>query len=102
MTRPHTPKTTPKTTPKEGIQVHGDGNKYVGLWVTSDNHVRQRLLPDERYVEARGSNERAYTGRYKVTGDDIEYWDDTGFTADGNFRDDILYHGGMVMHRASE
>lgn len=82
--------------------MHRDDEKYVGLWVTSDRRVRQRLLADERYVEARGSDERAYTGRYRVTGDDIEYWDDSGFTADGRFRDDVLYHGGMVMHRVAD
>jgi hypothetical protein len=75
---------------------------YLGLWVTADNRVRQRLLPNGRYVEARGDNESAYTGRYRVTDDHIEYWDDSGFTADGEFRDDVLYHGGMVMHRATD
>lgn len=25
--------------------------------------------------------------------------DDTGFSADGDFRDGVLYHGGMVMYR---
>ncbi len=75
------------------------GHPYVGLWVTGDGRIRQRLLPNGRYVEARGNNELAYQGRYEVTGDHIEYWDDTGFTADGEFVDDVLYHGGMVMHR---
>ncbi len=56
---------------------------YVGLWVTEDRHIRHELLPDNRYVEARGNRERAYLGRYQVTGSHIEYWDDTGFTADG-------------------
>ena len=72
---------------------------YVGLWVTEDRHIRHELLPDNRYVEARGNRERAYLGRYQVTGSHIEYWDDTGFTADGDFRDGILYHAGMVLHR---
>lgn len=73
---------------------------YVGLWVTADNHVRQELLPTGRYVEARGTREAAYTGRYEITGDHIEYWDDSDFQADGEFRDDVLHHGGMVMHRS--
>lgn len=34
-----------------------------------------------------------------VTGDHIDYWDDTGFTADGDFVEGILYHGGMVLRR---
>lgn len=75
---------------------------YVGLWVTEDGHVRHELLPDNRYVEARGNRERAYTGRYEVTGDHIEYWDDTGFTADGDFVDGVLYHGGMVLARREQ
>lgn len=72
---------------------------YVGMWVTEDGHVRHELLPNNRYDEARGDRESAYQGRYEVTGDHIEYWDDTGFTADGDFRDDVLYHGGMVLYR---
>ena len=73
---------------------------YVGMWVTDDGGVRHELLPDNRYDEARGSRESAYRGRYEVTGTHIEYWDDTGFTADGDFIDDnTLHHGGMVLRR---
>ena len=72
---------------------------YVGLWVTQDGHIRHELLPNGRYVEARGTRERAYEGRYEVTGTHIEYWDDTGFTADGDFIDDVLHHAGMILYR---
>ncbi|WP_422013961.1 Atu4866 domain-containing protein [Reyranella sp.] len=73
---------------------------YVGLWVTADGYVRHNLLPDSRYDEARGTRESAYRGRYEVTGTRIEYWDDTGFTADGVFVDeDTLHHGGMILYR---
>lgn len=72
---------------------------YSGLWVTADGHIRHELLPNGRYVEARGEREAAYEGRYLVLGDHIEYRDDTGFTADGDFRDGILYHAGMVLYR---
>jgi hypothetical protein len=72
---------------------------YVGMWVTEDGHVRHNLLPNGRYDEARGSRESAYQGRYRVTGDHIDYWDDTGFTADGTFIDGVLHHGGMVLYR---
>lgn len=34
-----------------------------------------------------------------MTGDHIDYVDDTGFTADGEFRNGILYHAGMVLCR---
>jgi hypothetical protein len=73
---------------------------YVGLWVTDDNRVRHELLPNGRYDEARGTRESAYRGRYEVTGTHIEYWDDTGFTADGDFVDEnTLHHGGMILRR---
>jgi len=72
---------------------------YVGMWHTEDGHIRHELLPNGRYVEARGSRESAYQGRYEVRGDHIDYWDDTGFTADGKFVDDVLYHAGMVLYR---
>jgi hypothetical protein len=72
---------------------------FVGLWVTADGHIRHELLASGRYVEARGNRERAYQGRYTVTGNHIDYWDDTGFTADGDFNGDVLHHAGMVLHR---
>jgi hypothetical protein len=76
------------------------GHPYVGMWVTADGHIRQQLLANGRYDEARGSRESAYRGRYEVRGTDIFYWDDTGFTADGKFVDnDVLHHGGMIFHR---
>ena len=64
---------------------------YVGLWVTGDGHVRHELLANGRYDEARGTRESAYQGRYSVTGDHIDYWDDTGFTADGDFIDAVCF-----------
>lgn len=65
---------------------------YVGMWVTEDGYIRHELLPNYRYDEARGERESAYQGRYRVTGNYIEYWDDTGFIADGEFIDGVLYH----------
>jgi hypothetical protein len=70
---------------------------FAGLWVTEDGYIRHQLLPNGRYVEARGHREKAYQGRYEVTGNHIDYKDDTGFTADGEFRRDVLYHAGMVL-----
>lgn len=72
---------------------------YIGMWVTENGHIRHELLPNGRYVEARGTRERAYEGRYEVTGTHIEYWDDTGFTADGDFIDGVLHHAGMILYR---
>ena len=34
---------------------------YAGMWVTGDGSIRHELRPDGRYVEARGTRERAYT-----------------------------------------
>ncbi|WP_231711082.1 Atu4866 domain-containing protein [Xanthobacter dioxanivorans] len=72
---------------------------YVGMWITADGHIRHNLLPNGRYDEARGRRESAYQGRYEVRGNHIDYWDDTGFTADGEFSDDVLYHAGMILYR---
>ena len=76
-----------------------DQNRYVGMWVTKDGHIRHELLPGGRYDEARGKRQSAYQGRYTLTGDHIDYVDDTGFTADGDFREGVLYHAGMVLYR---
>lgn len=73
---------------------------YAGMWVTADGHVRQELRPDGRYDEARGTRQSAYQGRYEIRGNHIDYWDDTGFTADGTFvNPDELHHGGMIFFR---
>jgi hypothetical protein len=73
---------------------------YVGMWVTAEGQIRQELLPNGRYDEARGRRKSAYQGRYEVSGHHIDYWDDTGFTADGTFvSKDELHHGGMIFYR---
>ncbi|WP_407700597.1 Atu4866 domain-containing protein [Steroidobacter gossypii] len=75
-------------------------HSYVGMWVTDDGHIRHELLPNGRYDEARGQRQSAYQGRYEITGTHIEYWDDTGFTADGDFVDEnTLHHAGMIFRR---
>ncbi len=78
------------------------GHPYLGMWVTKDGHIRQELLPNGRYDEARGTRRSAYQGRYEVRGNTIEYWDDTGFTADGEFVDGVLHHGGMLFYREGQ
>ena len=72
---------------------------YVGLWVTPDDYIRYELLPNGRYFESRGHRERVYHGEYRVTGDHIDYKDDSGFIADGEFRNDVLYHAGVMLTR---
>ena len=78
---------------------HRPVHPYVGVWVTADGLIRHELLPNGRYDESRDGNWCVYRGHYHVTGDHIDYEDDTGFTADGEFRDDVLYHAGMVLYR---
>ena len=73
----------------------------VGMWVTADGHIRQELRADGRYDEARGDRRSAYTGRYTVTGNHVDYVDDTGFTATGDIRDGVLYHEHLVLYRES-
>jgi hypothetical protein len=73
---------------------------YVGMWVTGDGRIRQELLANGRYDEARGARKSAYQGRYEVRGNQIDYWDDTDFAADGVFvNDNELHHGGMIFFR---
>ena len=73
---------------------------YTGLWITADSEIRQALLPNGRYIEARGHLEAAYQGNYQIVGNHIEYQDDTGFVADGDFIAGVLHHAGMVMYAA--
>jgi|SRR5690554_2166155 len=89
-------KTTMNKTIEETIEETKD---YIGMWVTADGHIRHELLPNNRYDEARGNRKSAYQGSYSISGNHIDYQDDTGFTADGEFRDGILYHAGMILHK---
>ncbi|UED88451.1 Atu4866 domain-containing protein [Streptomyces profundus] len=78
---------------------HDQDHPYVGSWCTEDRFLRQELLPDGRYDEARGDRESAYTGRYWINGDRIDYLDDLGFWAYGEFVDGTLHHAGYHMTR---
>lgn len=64
----------------------------IGLWSDERGWLRQRLLPNGRYDEARGERESAYQGRYWIDGDRIDYLDDLGFWAFGTFSGDRLDH----------
>ncbi|MGY5780632.1 Atu4866 domain-containing protein [Rhizobium hainanense] len=88
----------PPVLSEDRIEMTNPIHAYVGMWTTADGRIRHELLPNGRYIEARGSREHAYQGRYMVTGNHIDYWDDTGFTADGDFIDGVLHHAGMVLY----
>ncbi|GAA1778814.1 Atu4866 domain-containing protein [Streptomonospora arabica] len=75
------------------------GADVIGMWVTADGYIRQELRADGRYDEARGDRRSAYTGRYTVRGNHLDYVDDTGFTATGDIRDGVLYHEHLVLYR---
>ncbi|MFB7500766.1 Atu4866 domain-containing protein [Streptomyces sp. NPDC056161] len=79
-----------------------DPHPYVGMWVTADRFIRQELLPNGRYDEARGNRPSAYTGSYTVTGNHLDYVDDTGFTATGDVRHGVLYHEHLVLYREGD
>lgn len=75
-------------------------HSYSGMWIAEEGYFRQRLLPDGRYDETRGTGDNAHAGHYEIDGNVIDYWDDAGFIADGVFLDEnTLFHGGMIFRR---
>lgn len=72
---------------------------YLGMWVTDDGRIRHELLANGRCDEARGRRQSACRGRCAIAGHRIDYVDGTGFSADGEFVDGVLYHAGMVLRR---
>ena len=81
------------------LEVMKPKEDFTGLWVTEDGYIRHELLTGGRYDEAKGGKRCAYKGSYTITGNHIDYKDDTGFTADGEFKGDILHHGGHISYR---
>lgn len=89
-----------QSSPPNAAAGRGSGDvDVVGMWVTADGHIRQKLRADGRYDEARGTRASAYTGRYTVTGSHLDYVDDTGFTATGDIRDGVLFHEHLVLYK---
>ncbi|MGW2146239.1 Atu4866 domain-containing protein [Nonomuraea bangladeshensis] len=87
------------TAPETGIPAAPDltGSPRVGVWVDRKGFLHQELAADGRYDETRGGRPHAYQGRFWIDGDRIDYLDDLGFWAYGEFRDDELHHAGYVM-----
>ncbi len=73
--------------------------RFVGMWVTADGHIRLELRSDGRYDEARGPRKSAYAGRYTVRGSDLHFVDDSGFTATGRVVDGVLTVGPDIFRR---
>ncbi|MFJ1578419.1 Atu4866 domain-containing protein [Streptomyces sp. NPDC088182] len=87
------------TAPEAGIPAATDptGGPRVGVWIDKNDFLHQELTADGRYDETRGGRPHAYQGRYWIEGDRIDYLDDLGFWAYGEFRGDELHHAGYVM-----
>ncbi|MFJ9034829.1 Atu4866 domain-containing protein [Streptomyces sp. NPDC102274] len=87
------------TTPEAGIPAAADltGSLRVGVWIDVEDFLHQELTADGRYDETRGGRPHAYQGSYWIDGDRIDYLDDLGFWAFGEFKGDELHHAGYVM-----
>ncbi|MFE2034959.1 Atu4866 domain-containing protein [Streptomyces scopuliridis] len=85
--------------PEAGIPAAADltGSPRVGVWIDKNDFLHQELTADGRYDETRGGRRHAYQGRYWIDGDRIDYLDDLGFWAYGEFQGDELHHAGYVM-----
>lgn len=73
------------------------GNPRIGVWIDRKGFLHQELTADGRYDETRGGRRHAYQGRFWIDGDRIDYLDDLGFWAYGEFKGDELHHAGYVM-----
>ncbi|MEV6393512.1 Atu4866 domain-containing protein [Streptomyces sp. NPDC051907] len=87
------------TAPEAGIPAAADltASPPVGVWIDKNDFLHQELSADGRYDETRGGRPHAYQGRYWIDGDRIDYLDDLGFWAYGEFQGDELHHAGYVM-----
>ncbi|MFI0539706.1 Atu4866 domain-containing protein [Streptomyces sp. WSLK1-3] len=87
------------TAPEAGIPDAPDlaGSPRVGVWIDRKDFLHQELTAEGRYDETRGGRSHAYQGRFWIDGDRIDYLDDLGFWAYGEFHGDELHHAGYVM-----
>lgn len=72
----------------------------LGTWIDEKDFVHQHLTADGRYDETRGGRPHAFQGSYWVSGSRIDYLDDLGFWAFGEFADGVLHHAGYTFHRS--
>lgn len=83
----HAGEVTPSTSP------------YLGMWIDKSDFLHQELTADGRYDETRGGRPHAFQGAFWIDGDRIDYLDDLGFWAFGEFVDGVLYHGPYTLSR---
>lgn len=84
----------------EGTDAAPPADERLGTWVDESGFIRQSLTSDGRYDETRGGREHAFQGDFWITGDRIDYRDDLGFWAFGEFLGDRLQHAGYTFHRS--
>jgi hypothetical protein len=84
----------------EGTDAAPSAEERLGTWVDENEFVHQSLTADGRYDETRGGREHAFQGDFWITGDRIDYRDDLGFWAFGEFSGDSLQHAGYTFHRS--
>lgn len=72
---------------------------YLGMWIDESDFLHQELTADGRYDETRGGRPHAYQGNFWIDGDRIDYLDDFGFWAFGEFVDGVLHHGPYTLTR---
>lgn len=72
---------------------------HLGSWIDESGFLHQHLTADGRYDETRGGRAHAYQGSFRIEGDRIDYFDNLGFWAYGEFVDGHLQHAGYTMHR---
>lgn len=72
---------------------------YLGMWIDEEDFLHQELTADGRYDETRGGRAHAFQGSFWIDGDRIDYLDDLGFWAFGEFIDGVLHHGPYVLRR---
>lgn len=75
-------------------------SEFLGTWIDENDFVHQHLTADGRYDETRGGRPHAYQGSFWISGERIDYLDDLGFWAFGEFVDGVLHHAGYTFHRA--
>ena len=87
LDRSHVSEVSPSTSP------------YVGMWIDQTDFLYQELTADGRYDETRGGRPHAFQGSFWIDGDRIDYLDDLGFWAFGEFIGGVLHHGPYILNR---
>ena len=80
-------------------EVAPSDSPYVGMWIDETDFLHQELTADGRYDETRGGRPHAFQGAFWIDGDRIDYLDDLGFWAFGEFVDGVLHHGPYILNR---